>query len=83
MAKISLVTGATGFIGANLVRKLLSENHEVHVIVRKDTKNLWRVNEVKKKIHIHNGDILNYSELEEIISKTKPNYVFHLAAYGA
>ena len=32
-----LVTGATGFIGKHLVRKLLSDRHEVHILIRPDT----------------------------------------------
>jgi uncharacterized protein YbjT (DUF2867 family) len=32
-----LVTGATGFIGQNLVKVLLDKNYEVHCIVRADS----------------------------------------------
>jgi nucleoside-diphosphate-sugar epimerase len=33
-ARRILITGATGFIGASLVRRMLERGHEVHVIVR-------------------------------------------------
>ena len=32
------VTGATGFVGGTLVRKLRQENHEVHAAVRNPAK---------------------------------------------
>ena len=32
-----LVTGATGFIGQNLVKVLLDNNYELHCIVRTDS----------------------------------------------
>ena len=33
MARV-LVTGGTGFVGANLARRLLADGHEVHLLVR-------------------------------------------------
>lgn len=35
-----LITGAAGFIGANLVRELLKTKNEIHVVIR-DTTELW------------------------------------------
>ena len=37
-----LVTGATGFIGANLVRQLLDIGSQVHVLTRKES-DKWRI----------------------------------------
>ena len=41
-----IVTGGAGFIGANLVRKLVSfSDFEIFVIEKKNT-NLWRIKEI-------------------------------------
>ncbi|GAA0181786.1 NAD(P)-dependent oxidoreductase [Clostridium sediminicola] len=81
IGKKALVTGAAGFIGSHLVRRLLEEGAQVAVIVRKSTK-LWKLNDIKNHISICYGDIQDKDSLEKIISSYKPEYVFHLAAYG-
>lgn len=76
-----LVTGATGFIGANLTRELVRQGHNVSVIVR-DKKLNWRLLDISHKINIHECDIQD-PKLQEVVNKIKPDYIFHLAAYGA
>lgn len=44
--KREIPTGATGFIGANLARRLLHEGHEVHLLVRQDC-TPWRIEAVR------------------------------------
>lgn len=77
-----LVTGAAGFIGACLVEDLVLEKYEVSIIVR-ETSNLWRLNKVIDKIKVYYCDITNKKKLEEIAQKANPEYIFHLATYGA
>jgi len=77
----SLVTGASGFIGANLVRRLLKDGHEVHVFLRPGH-SAWRLEEVRSKIHIHLIDICG-RHLAGIVKDIRPKWVFHLAAHGA
>lgn len=77
-----LVTGAAGFVGACLVEDLVKENYDVSIIVRK-TSNLWRLNKVIDKIKIYYCDITNKIELGNIAEKINPEYIFHLATYGA
>lgn len=81
MKNICLVTGATGFIGANLVRELVRKDNEVNIIVRNKKLN-WRLSDIEDKLNIFESDILD-SNLSELVDKIKPDYVFHLAAYGA
>lgn len=76
-----LVTGATGFIGVNLVRELVKQGHNVNIIVRNKKLN-WRLLDISQKINIHECDIQD-PRLREIVGKIKPDYIFHLAAYGA
>jgi nucleoside-diphosphate-sugar epimerase len=77
-----LVTGASGFIGANLTRKLLSEGAEVHVLLR-TWKDNWRISTILPKLKVHNVDLLNEEELKKVISSVKPQIIFHCATYGA
>lgn len=76
-----LVTGAGGFIGANLVRDLLRENAEVHVILKQETSR-WRISEILSQLHLHVLDLLDYSKLEETVRSISPQVIFHLASPG-
>ncbi len=80
MNKKYLITGATGFIGANITRELIRQKKEVHVIVRDKNLN-WRLKEVKNQLNIHQSDLLDPG-IKLLIKKIKPDYIFHLAAYG-
>ena len=82
MKKKYLVTGSSGFIGSVLLRKLLDNNKDVYVILRKQS-NTWRINDLLDKVTVYNSDLSNVSELTQIIRKVKPNIIFHLATNGA
>jgi dolichol-phosphate mannosyltransferase len=68
-----LVTGASGFIGANLVRRLLRDGHGVHVLLRPEHQQ-WRLDGVSCTRHIGEPDA---------VRSIRPDWAFHLAAYGA
>jgi nucleoside-diphosphate-sugar epimerase len=78
----SLITGAGGFIGANLTRRLLNEGDDVHVFVRNDKAN-WRLDGLEDKITLHTVDLTKKEEVSKAIKNINPDYVFHLATYGA
>ena len=46
-----LITGGGGFVGANLTRKFLDLDYDVHLIW-KHTTNPWRIKEIMKKIKV-------------------------------
>ncbi len=77
-----LLTGATGFIGANLTRRLLLEGHEVHLLLRKEHKP-WRIVPIINDVHKWTIDLSDKEALLNNISTIKPDWVFHLAVYGA
>ena len=76
--KVVLVTGGTGFVGSNLVRRLVTIGWEVHAIVRpgSDLKALDGCID-KISLHTHDGST---EGLMDIMSVAKPEVVFHLAS---
>ena len=73
-----IVTGATGFVGSHLCRRLISGDSEVHVIVRRGS-NLSQLKDIRSKLTIHNHDGSTASMIE-ILRTCKPKVVFHLAS---
>ena len=81
-AKNVIVTGGTGFVGANLVRRLVTEGHLVHLLVRQRY-NDWRIQDVRPHLQIHVIDLLDTEQLRAKAAALRPDWVFHLATYGA
>ena len=80
--KTVLVTGHTGFKGSWLTVWLLKLGANV-VGVSKDiptTPSMFEELELESKIKHYKEDIRNLSKMIEIISKEKPDFLFHLAA---
>jgi UDP-glucose 4-epimerase len=77
-----LLTGATGFVGTNLARRLLDEGHVVHVLLRPQH-NDWRIRSIKNELNIHIVDLNDVDVVNSKISEIQPEWIFHLAAYGA
>jgi len=69
-----LVTGASGFVGANLARRLLNDGPQ---------HNPWRVQEIRDQVTVHQGDVSDLQAVEKAMAAAKPEWVFHLAAHGA
>jgi nucleoside-diphosphate-sugar epimerase len=81
-AKRVLVTGATGFVGANLVHGLLRQGHEVGVLAKKES-DTWRLAEVSSRLRWFHAGLESTTGLGETLSKFRPQWIFHLAAHGA
>ncbi|HSX40815.1 MAG TPA: NAD(P)-dependent oxidoreductase [Candidatus Saccharimonadales bacterium] len=77
-----LITGATGFVGSCLARRLVEEGEDVSILVR-DKKNSWRINDISKKMRIYECDLIDPLKTRQIVSRINPTHIFHLAAYGA
>lgn len=75
--KSILVTGGAGFIGSNLVKKLIEEGFEVIVLDNLITGKKENLPKDDRLTFIE-GDILDYALLESLIKKA--NVVIHLAA---
>lgn len=75
------LTGATGFIGSLLLRRLIKEGCEVHISVRRNS-SLWRIEDIKEDCLCHITDLTDLDGVKSLIGKIKPDIIFHLAAYG-
>ena len=69
-----LITGASGFIGTNLLEDLLAKGYEV--------KNLdWNEPKIPARKSLwENVNIINYGEFEKAVVSFNPDYIVHLAA---
>lgn len=76
-----LITGATGFVGSNLVHYCLQEGAQVHAFTR-ITSNKWRIADVLSSVHEHCVDLLDFNRLVKAVSTIKPQIIFHTAIYG-
>ncbi|WP_435333010.1 NAD-dependent epimerase/dehydratase family protein [Haloarchaeobius sp. TZWWS8] len=70
------LTGATGFVGGRLARRLLDEGHEVAVLVRRPED---AVDLAELGADVYSGDITDKESMREPMSGT--DGVFHLAAW--
>ncbi len=73
-----LITGAGGFIGANLARELIRQRADVHAFLRPRT-DLWRIKQILSQISLHEVDLVHRQMLRKRVKEIKPEYIFHLA----
>jgi nucleoside-diphosphate-sugar epimerase len=77
-----LVTGGTGFVGANLVRRLLADGHNVHLFTRTG-RDQWRLSDIRSEVQNHSVDLWDAATVGTLVERIRPAWVFHLATYGA
>lgn len=78
--QIALVTGATGFVGSHVARRLVANGWRTHLIVREKSK-LDYLSDLKKNvsIHVHDGTT---ESMVRLVRRVRPDVVFHIAADG-
>ena len=82
MKRRCVLTGGTGFVGANLARRLLHDGHEVHLLVRRGAR-WWRLQGVLDQVRPHVVDFADEGALRQVAEEIRPDWVFHLATHGA
>jgi nucleoside-diphosphate-sugar epimerase len=75
----TLVTGATGFVGSHLARRLVEAGVDVHILAREQS-NFWRMRDVLPRVTVHRADLRDLPSLKAAFATARPDYVFHLAA---
>ncbi|HEX2949426.1 MAG TPA: NAD(P)-dependent oxidoreductase, partial [Armatimonadota bacterium] len=75
------ITGATGHLGAHLVRWLVQQGCEVAVLLR-ETSNPWRIASVLPRLHVFTGDLMTIPTLQGAMNDFAPDAIFHLAWSG-
>jgi nucleoside-diphosphate-sugar epimerase len=78
----TLVTGAAGFIGANLARRLADEGQDVHLVVRPGS-DPWRLEGLGGHVALHEVDLTDADAVGRLVRTVAPEVVFHTAAHGA
>ncbi len=78
----ALVTGAGGFLGANLVRRLLAAGHEPLAVMRPGGTS-WRLQDIAADLSIVELDLGDPAAIERTVTDMRPQWIFHLAAHGA
>lgn len=79
--KKALITGITGQDGSFLAEFLLEKGYEVHGITRRSSiSNTGRIDHIKDKLKLHEGDLTDATSLIRIIKAVQPDEIYNLAA---
>jgi GDPmannose 4,6-dehydratase len=77
----ALVTGITGQDGSYLAELLLDKGYDVHGMVRRaSTEKFDRIEHIRDRITLHQGDLLDQRSLVDALRAAKPTEIYNLAA---
>ena len=75
------MTGITGQDGSYLAELLLERGYEVHGMVRRaSTEKFDRIEHIKDRITLHQGDLLDQRSLVDALRASNPSEIYNLAA---
>jgi len=75
------LTGASGFVGAAVVNRMVQEGRSVAILLRQSS-NMWRIADIQDNVTIIRGDMQSINSLKDAISRFAPDAVAHLAWKG-
>lgn len=79
--RTAFVTGATGFVGANIVKLLLEQGAKVICLQRDGVRpNSLNILSLRDKVTVINGDLEDLALMQRILNEYEIDAVFHLAA---
>ncbi len=77
----ALITGVTGQDGSYLAELLLEKGYDVHGMVRRaSTEKFERIEHIRDRITLHQGDLLDQRSLVDALRASKPAEIYNLAA---
>jgi UDP-glucose 4-epimerase len=79
MSKV-LVTGCAGLLGSHFTRHLLDKGH--HVIGIDDLSGGY-IENLDSRVEFYNVNLVDKVNVDDVFKRTKPDYVYHFAAYAA
>ncbi len=80
-ADLHLVTGGAGFIGSNLVRRLLADGQRVRVLDNFATGRRENLQEIQRDVEVVEGDLRSEADVRRAAAGAR--YVLHLGALGS
>jgi nucleoside-diphosphate-sugar epimerase len=77
-----LVTGATGFIGSHLTRRLVEDGADVHALTS-TVSSIYptRLVDLRDRLTLHSGSLTDRSAMDVVADAARPDVVLHLGAY--
>ena len=75
----TLITGGTGFIGAEVVRILLARGEQRPVVFHVSG-NTQRLDDLADQVELVRGDLANFSHILDVVKKVQPSVIYHLGA---
>jgi threonine 3-dehydrogenase len=73
----ALVTGGTGFIGAEVVRRLLGKGEPPPVVFDLNP-STTRLDDVAHRVDVVQGDLGNFSHVLHAVKRARPEVIYHL-----
>lgn len=78
MKKTILMTGATGFLGSNILKQLLLKRGYEIIILKRSFSNVWRIKDIIKEIRYFN---LGENSVEDIFRNMDIDVILHCATH--
>ncbi|MBT3603865.1 MAG: NAD(P)-dependent oxidoreductase, partial [Candidatus Latescibacteria bacterium] len=73
----TLITGGTGFVGAQIVRLLLEQGQQ-NLTVFDINPNTQNLDDIIDQVTFIRGDLGNFSQVMNAVKKTRPDVIYHL-----
>ena len=77
-----IVTGAAGFIGANVARRLLDDGFQPTLLTGPDS-DCWRLADLERAARVVQLDLADGDAVANVVAVARPEWILHLAAHGA